>query len=71
MFGAEGSAQQGSPFDFDAFFRPGGGDSAFHHHAHFNFHDMFNDFFDNPFGDFFQESHHQQQQQHHGGGCGL
>ena len=62
MFGTQGGAQEGTPFDFDAFFRPGG-DSGFHHHAHFNFHSMFDDFFDNNFfqdgfgGDFFQGHH--------------
>ena len=63
MFGAQGSGQQGTPFDFDAFFRPGG-DSGFHHHAHFNFHEMFDDFFDDNFfqdgfgGDFFGGHQH-------------
>ena len=65
MFGSEGTEGQGSPFDFDAFFKPGG-DSGFHHQAHFNFHEMFADFFDNPFGDMFQDSH-SQHQSHHGG----
>ena len=74
-FGAQGAGQQGAPFDFDAFFRPGG-DSGFHHHAHFNFHSMFEDFFDDSFfhdgfGDFFQESHQQHRQYHreHSGVC--
>ena len=66
MFGSEGTQGQGSPFDFDAFFKPGGGDSGFHHQAHFNFHEMFEDFFDNPFGDMFRDSQ-SQHQSHHGG----
>ena len=76
MFGSQGAGQQGTPFDFDAFFRPGG-DSGFNHHAHFNFHSMFDDFFDDKFfqntfgGDYFQESHHQPDHHHdqHMGTC--
>ena len=70
-FGAQGASQEGSPFDFDAFFRPEG-DSGFHHHAHFNFHKMFDDFFDDNFfqhefgGDFFQGHHPHHHHQHTG-----
>ncbi|CAI8027641.1 hypothetical protein GBAR_LOCUS15772 [Geodia barretti] len=72
-FGAQGASQEGSPFDFDAFFRPEG-DSGFHHHTHFNFHTMFedvfheDDFFHNSFGGEFFQGHHPHQHTEHGDG---
>ena len=54
MFGPEQTGQ-GSPFDFDAFYKFGGGESGFQHHAHFNFHAMFEEFYNN-YVKMFQES---------------
>ena len=70
MFRAEGpQAQQqqyhGGPFDYDAFFGKGSGNSGFEHRFNFNFDDLFKEFFgDDDFGDFFQESHHTHRETH-------
>ena len=59
MYGAEGpQASQGSPFDYDTFFTPGGGFGD--HRFHFNFDNLFKDFFGEDNGDdsgFFQFHH--------------
>ena len=65
-FGPEETEGQDSSFDFDAFYKFGGGDSGFQHHAHFNFHMMFDDSSVNPFGNMFQDS--QSHDQCDGGG---